>query len=235
MSVAIDKMLNPAIKKFADDVPNILEGFRKKLVELGLMADSPRGPGPAARATEETARAAVAQATGVTPESVTAEAVAAQQARMDVEAALAARNARRAVIRNRNAATNRPEESVPEEAIPQATGGVLKPRRGGQLVLAAEAGLHEAFVPLPDGKTIPVSLNVELTQLLKDNNVVISDVSKDMRDTIRTLIQNSGVNDTTSQDQMVMLMTQFLEAQREAKREMEDQTQALRRLYDAYA
>ena len=102
-------------------------------------------------------------------------------------------------------------------------------------MLAAEAGLHEAFVPLPDGKTIPVSLNVELTQLLKDNNVVISDVSKDMRDTIRTLIQNSGVNDTTSQDQMVMLMTQFLEAQREAKREMEDQTQALRRLYDAYA
>ena len=236
LSVAIDKMLNPAIKKFADDVPNILEGFRQKLVQLGLLDEGPgRGPGPAARATEDTARAAVAQATGATPESVTAEAVAAQQARMDVEAALAARNARRVAIRNRNAAANGPENSVPEEVTPQATGGVLKPRRGGQLVLAAEAGLHEAFVPLPDGKTIPVSLNVELTQLLKDNNVVISDVSKDMRDTIRTLIQNSGVNDTTSQDQMVMLMTQFLEAQREAKREMEDQTQALRRLYDAYA
>ena len=236
LSVAIDNMLTGAIRRFADDVPDILEGFRKKLVQLGLLDEGPgRGPGPAARATEDTARAAVAQATGATPESVTAEAVAAQQARMDVEAALAARNARRAVIRNRNAATNRPEESVPEEAIPQATGGVLKPRRGGQLVLAAEAGLHEAFVPLPDGKTIPVSLNVELTQLLKDNNVVITNVSKDLRDAMQSMLRNSGDIDTSNQDQMIMLMTQFVEAQREAKREMEDQTQALRRLYDAYA
>jgi hypothetical protein len=236
LSVAIDNMLTGAIRRFADDVPDILEGFRKKLVQLGLLDEGPgRGPGPAARATEDTARAAVAQATGATPESVTAEAVAAQQARMDVEAANAARNARRAVIRNRNAATNRPEESVPEEAIPQATGGVLKPRRGGQLVLAAEAGLHEAFVPLPDGKTIPVSLNVELTQLLKDNNVVITNVSKDLRDAMQSMLRNSGDIDTGNQDQMIMLMTQFVEAQREAKREMEDQTQALRRLYDAYA
>lgn len=235
LSVAIDKMLNPAIKKFADDVPNILEGFRQKLVELRLLADSPRGPGPAARATENTARSSIAQSTGATPESITAEAVAAQQARMDVEAANAARNARRVAIRNRNAAANGPENSVPEEVTPQATGGVLKPRRGGQLVLAAEAGLHEAFVPLPDGKTIPVSLNVELTQLLKDNNVVITNVSKDLRDAMQSMLRNSGDVDTSNQDQMIMLMTQFVEAQREAKREMEDQTQALRRLYDAYA
>jgi hypothetical protein len=102
-------------------------------------------------------------------------------------------------------------------------------------VLAAEAGLHEAFVPLPDGKTIPVSLNVELTQLLKDNNVVITNVSKDLRDAMQSMLRNSGDIDTGNQDQMIMLMTQFVEAQREAKREMEDQTQALRRLYDAYA
>jgi hypothetical protein len=62
LSVAIDNMLTGAIRRFADDVPDILEGFRKKLVQLGLLDEGPgRGPGPAARATEDTARAAVAR------------------------------------------------------------------------------------------------------------------------------------------------------------------------------
>jgi hypothetical protein len=52
---------------------------------------------------------------------------------------------------------------------------------------------------------------------------------------MQSMLRNSGDIDTGNQDQMIMLMTQFVEAQREAKREMEDQTQALRRLYDAYA
>jgi hypothetical protein len=65
--------------------------------------------------------------------------------------------------------------------------------------------------------------------------VVITNVSKDLRDAMQSMLRNSGDIDTGNQDQMIMLMTQFVEAQREAKREMEDQTQALRRLYDAYA
>jgi hypothetical protein len=37
-------------------------------------------------------------------------------------------------------------------------GGVLKAKEGGTPVVAAEAGLNEAFVPLPNGRQIPVDL-----------------------------------------------------------------------------
>ena len=39
-----------------------------------------------------------------------------------------------------------------------ANGGVIPAVKGGVNVLAAEAGKNEAFVPLPDGKTIPVTI-----------------------------------------------------------------------------
>ncbi|MDQ3756503.1 MAG: hypothetical protein M3394_01475, partial [Actinomycetota bacterium] len=39
-----------------------------------------------------------------------------------------------------------------------ASGGVVPARAGGTPVIAAEAGKPEAFVPLPDGRRIPVSL-----------------------------------------------------------------------------
>ena len=37
-------------------------------------------------------------------------------------------------------------------------GGVLRPKNGGHLVQAAEAGKPEAFVPLQDGRNIPISI-----------------------------------------------------------------------------
>ena len=43
-------------------------------------------------------------------------------------------------------------------ATPQANGGVIRATTGGVNVLAAEAGMNEAFVPLPDGKSIPVQM-----------------------------------------------------------------------------
>jgi hypothetical protein len=43
-------------------------------------------------------------------------------------------------------------------ATPQANGGVIRATPGGVNVLAAEAGKNEAFVPLPDGKSIPVQM-----------------------------------------------------------------------------
>lgn len=238
MSIAIDDMMSGPIKRFADDVPKILEGFRKKLEDLGFFKEEKPPAVPLAGAPS-----GVGQNTVLDPKQL-ANAIELLQGND-----LGERDRRwlsDLVARQPGANQSLPDMgSLPQvqaiidqamnQATPQANGGVLKPRRGGQMVLAAEAGLHEAFVPLPDGKTIPVSLNVELTQLLKDNNAVITNVSKDMRDAIQTMLLNSGVTDTTSQDQLVSLMTQFLEAQREAKREMEDQTQALRRLYDAYA
>ena len=40
-----------------------------------------------------------------------------------------------------------------------ANGGIIKPTRGGTLATLAEAGMAEAAVPLPDGRSIPVSFN----------------------------------------------------------------------------
>jgi hypothetical protein len=235
LAIDIDKMMTQAMIRFADDVPEILEGFRKKLVQLGLLdgETAPRSAPPVPEISNAEASAIIERG-GVNPRDITQEMIESQKARSRIEEQNRQRNARRAARVNQNQPT---EENAPEilDIQGMAVGGIIGARNKGTLVRAAEAGFNEAFVPLPDGKSIPVSLNVELTQLLKDNNVVITNVSKDMRDAIQTMLLNSGVTDTTSQDQLVSLMTQFLEAQREAKREMEDQTQALRRLYDAYA
>jgi len=40
-----------------------------------------------------------------------------------------------------------------------ALGGIVPARQGGTKIIAGEAGRNEAFVPLPDGKTIPVTLS----------------------------------------------------------------------------
>jgi hypothetical protein len=47
-------------------------------------------------------------------------------------------------------------------------GGIIKANPGGTLVQAAEAGINEAFVPLPNGKSIPVTLGDKLTEKLTD-------------------------------------------------------------------
>lgn len=50
-----------------------------------------------------------------------------------------------------------------EGSIPGAAdGGIVKARPGGQLIKAAEVGKNEAFVPLPDGNKIPVSLDMKM-------------------------------------------------------------------------
>jgi archaellum component FlaC len=46
-----------------------------------------------------------------------------------------------------------------------ADGGILKAKTGGQLVRAAEVGMNEAFVPLPDGNKIPVNLDMKMPQM----------------------------------------------------------------------
>jgi putative chitinase len=49
-------------------------------------------------------------------------------------------------------------QAEPVAPVPRANGGVIPAVPGGVNVLAAEAGMNEAFVPLPDGKTIPVQI-----------------------------------------------------------------------------
>jgi hypothetical protein len=50
-----------------------------------------------------------------------------------------------------------------------AKGGILKSQPGGTLVNAAEVGINEAFVPLPNGKKIPVEFGRELNELFKSS------------------------------------------------------------------
>ena len=52
--------------------------------------------------------------------------------------------------------------------VAMADGGILKSQPGGTLVQAAEAGVNEAFVPLPKGKKIPVSMP-SLDKLVNSN------------------------------------------------------------------
>lgn len=48
-----------------------------------------------------------------------------------------------------------------------ADGGIVKARPGGQLIKAAEVGMNEAFVPLPDGNKIPVKLDLNASDFGK--------------------------------------------------------------------
>lgn len=48
-----------------------------------------------------------------------------------------------------------------------ADGGIVKARPGGQLIKAAEVGMNEAFVPLPDGNKIPVKLDLNTSDFGK--------------------------------------------------------------------
>lgn len=54
-------------------------------------------------------------------------------------------------------------QRVPDDPVhfSARNGGIIPAAPGGRTVLAAEAGLNEAFVPLPDGKRIPVSLDTD--------------------------------------------------------------------------
>lgn len=54
----------------------------------------------------------------------------------------------------------RRNEPPRREQVPaRANGGINQAQPGGTLIRVAEAGLNEASVPLPDGKTIPVTLS----------------------------------------------------------------------------
>ena len=48
---------------------------------------------------------------------------------------------------------------------PMASGGIIRSQPGGTTVRAAEAGLNEAYVPLPDGDSIPVKFKSPTSSL----------------------------------------------------------------------
>jgi len=73
-------------------------------------------------------------------------------------------------------AINRQEGLRPGDVLQAAEGGILKSQPGGTLVNAAEAGVNEAFVPLPKGKKIPVEFGSDIKTLIKSisNNLVVA-------------------------------------------------------------
>jgi hypothetical protein len=54
---------------------------------------------------------------------------------------------------------NEPPRNNQQNVPNRANGGINQAQPGGTLIRVAEAGLNEASVPLPDGKTIPVTLS----------------------------------------------------------------------------
>jgi hypothetical protein len=63
-----------------------------------------------------------------------------------------------------------------------ALGGIVEAVAGGRQLIAAEAGMNEAFVPLPDGKTIPVTMS---------ENGVFGDIKSLLSD-IRGLLESGN-------------------------------------------
>ena len=70
-----------------------------------------------------------------------------------------------------------------------ADGGILKAKTGGQLVKAAEVGMNEAFVPLPDGNKIPVDFDFKkLPPIPKEALAEFKAAGSEMTDMLKTMM-----------------------------------------------
>ena len=89
--------------------------------------------------------------------------------------------------------------------VKMANGGVIKARPGGTQVLAAESGKDEAFVPLPDGKAIPVKIKPQDNMLMPKGGSTTdvgsvnfatraNDLMPDMRNTLDNLAEALSSN-----------------------------------------
>ena len=76
-----------------------------------------------------------------------------------------------------------------------ALGGVVKSTPGGVGVIAGEAGRNEAFVPLPDGKSIPVKQDKTVVKDVQNLSAQVMEVVKLLVPQVRIL---AGIYDTIS-------------------------------------
>ena len=76
-----------------------------------------------------------------------------------------------------------------------AMGGVVKSTPGGVGVIAGEAGRNEAFVPLPDGKSIPVKQDTTVVKDVQNLSAQVMEVVKLLVPQVRIL---AGIYDTIS-------------------------------------
>ena len=82
------------------------------------------------------------------------------------------------------------------EPTKMALGGVVKSTPGGVGVVAGEAGRNEAFVPLPDGKSIPVKQDTTVVKDVQNLSAQVSGLSK--------LIAGKMINQTGATDELGM-------------------------------
>ena len=89
-------------------------------------------------------------------------------------------------------------------------GGVIQAQPGGTLVQAAEAGVNEAFVPLPKGRNIPVSMP-SLDKLTKANTLLMDDIKLLVGDNIsNSPLVNSITDKLTDKLNPEKLLLSFL-------------------------
>lgn len=83
--------------------------------------------------------------------------------------------------KNNKAATTAYDASTEFAGMAMANGGILKAKTGGQIIKAAEAGMNEAFVPLPNGNKIPVSLDMKMPDFQSIMNKEFSSFAAEMQ------------------------------------------------------
>jgi hypothetical protein len=109
-----------------------------------------------------------------------------------------------------------------------AMGGIVPARRGGTRLVAGEAGLNEAFVPLPDGRTIPVTVN--FAEVLSKSGSGFADIVQQLQSTVNSqtnvdamaqafrgvladVMQQRGTGANINDSQLVQLMSEMVRLQ----------------------
>jgi hypothetical protein len=168
--------------------------------------------------------------------------------RAAVNAASAAESARRA----NPAYLPSSSEMSTGAGLGMATGGIIGARRGGVPLLAAEAGLNEAFVPLPNGRSIPIDMSSMADslgkgnqsssaddedfkrQLLENNNLVITALRQIQNIYTESMMKNN-IEQAGGLGDLLATMQTLVSLQEDSNSELQDQTSSLKKLYDVTA
>jgi hypothetical protein len=114
-----------------------------------------------------------------------------------------------------------------------AMGGIVPARRGGTPIIAGEAGLNEAFVPLPNGKSIPVTVNfaeviskstsgfgpladiIEQIQTSIGAKTDVTALSQAFRSVLADVMQQTGQRGGDANPAMIQLLADLVSLQRD--------------------
>ena len=255
MKKALQKDLTPAIQNFAVDVPEILEAFREKMRNLGMMGDrtQPVLTQPAQNVVNSSN--ALRSAVGLSPTSMTPkEAAAVERATERFNSSLTGRLSN--WITSWGKEEPKPNAQSPEIVGPMADGGIASGPKSGFL-----ANLHgtEAVVPLPNGRSIPIDMSSMAEslgsmfgkkgsgidddfkrQILENNSLVITALqqmkeiyTKSMEST--KLVSSTYAAEAEKSSALLEAMNAVVGVLEDSKYELQDQSSSLKKLYDVTA